>query len=453
VTVLPAIGVGTPAHILVVGAGGREHALAWRLGLDPVVERVIVAPGNPGMHDAAATRPDVAPSDLDAIRRLCEREGIDLVVVGPEGPLVDGLADLLTDAGIPVFGPTAGAAAIEGSKATCRDICRAAGIPVAEGAAFSDPGAAIEHVHRLGAPVVVKADGLAGGKGVTVCDSEAEAERAVEDALERRVFGRAGDRVVVERALEGREASVIALCDATTAIALPAARDHKRIDDGDTGPNTGGMGAYSPVNELDGPATARIVDSFHRPALAELASRGRPFRGALFAGLMLTPGGPVLLEFNARFGDPESQALLPRLSVPLAPLLLAAATDRLAAVARSLGVMGSLLPATGDATVAVVLASAGYPSTPRIGDRIDGIEAARAAGALVFAAGVTAGPDGLVTSGGRVVSVVGGGPTVDDAADDAYRAAARITFAGRQMRADIGRGAVAVGGRSQVAVA
>ena len=432
--------VVTPARILLVGGGGREHALAWRLGADPGVGRLIAAPGNPGLAELGAVRPDVRVDDTDALVDTARAERADLVVVGPEAPLVAGLADRLRAAGIPVFGPEAGAAAVEGSKAFCRTVAAESGIPMAEGAAFTALGPALEYADALGVPLVVKADGLAAGKGVTVCHTPDAAEEALRDALERRVFGPAGARVVVERALSGPEASVIALCDATTALALPAARDHKRIHDADRGPNTGGMGAYSPLPDLDGRAVEELVERIHRPALGALARRGIPFRGALYAGLMLTARGPRLLEFNARFGDPETQALLPLLDVPLAPLLLAAATDRLAEVAPALGIEGTLLPMRAGASVAVVLAASGYPSAPRTGDAIAGIEDARAEGALVFHAGTAHAVDGaLVTGGGRVLSVVGEGPDLPAAAERAYRAAARISFAGCQYRRDIGR--------------
>lgn len=434
-----------PRTVLVVGSGAREHALCWRLRRDGV-ERVIEAPGNAGHADVADVRPEVPAGDFDRIVALARDESADLVVVGPEAPLVAGLADRLVEAGVPVFGPGAAAAAIEGSKATCREVAAAARIPMAEGRAFDAVDPALAYAATLGGPVVVKADGLAAGKGVTLCGSLDEAEAALRDALELRAFGEAGGRVVVERALRGPEASVIAICDASTALALPAARDHKRIGEGDRGPNTGGMGAYSPLPDLDDAAVAEIVRDFHVPTLASLAARGRPFRGALYAGLMLTDHGARLLEYNARFGDPETQAILPRLAVPLAPLLLAAASDRLADVAAALGVDGSLLPACPGAAAAVVLAAEGYPGTPRAGDEIRGVEDARAAGALVFEAG-TARREGVpVTAGGRVLTVVGEGRDLEEARRIAYAAAARISFEGMQLRRDIGAAPVAPAG-------
>jgi phosphoribosylamine--glycine ligase len=393
------------------------------------------------MSDVAEPRPDVALADHEAIVALSAEIAADLVVVGPEGPLVEGLADELAAEGSAVFGPSARAAAIEGSKAFCREVAAAAGVPMAEGAVFDSIAPAFEYARSLGGPVVVKADGLAAGKGVTVCADLVAVERALVEALTLRVFGAAGARVVVERALAGAEASVIAICDTTTAFALPAARDYKRIGDGDRGPNTGGMGAYSPLPDLSLEEAATLLDRFHRPVLRELASRGAPFRGALYAGLILTDAGPRLLEFNARFGDPEAQAILPRLGVPLGTLLLAAATDRLAEAADSLALPGAVRSCA-EASACVVLASAGYPGPPEAGDPIEGIDLARTSGALVFAAGVASDParlGGLRTAGGRVLSLVGRGATVEDAAEQAYEAAGRINFRGMQLRHDIGR--------------
>ena len=437
----------TPRRILVLGSGGREHALAWRLSLDAGVEAVMVAPGNPGMRDVAEVRAGLDATDPFAVVALARAERADLVVIGPEAPLVAGVADALRATGIAVFGPQAGAARIEGSKAFCREVAAAAGVPMAEGMAFTAAGPAIEYAVRLGAPVVVKADGLAAGKGVTVCASLSEAETAIWAALEGRAHGPEGQCVVVEASLSGPEVSLIAICDADTALALPAARDHKRIGEGDTGPNTGGMGAVSPLPEIDAATAEALVAAFHRPVLAELARRGTPYRGALFAGLMLTADGPRLLEFNARLGDPETQAILPHLAVPLAPLLLAAAHDRLQEAARELGIAGAILPAGPGASVAVVLAAPGYPGRPEIGARITGLDdlARQAPEARVFYAGVAAGPDGsLVTAGGRVLTVVGQGRDMAAAASAAHGAADLVDFPGVQRRRDIGRPLAAV---------
>jgi phosphoribosylamine--glycine ligase len=429
--------VGSPNTVLVVGSGGREHALAWRLRQDGV-RRVLVAPGNAGMAGDAELHPGVPAGDAEALLDLCRAQEVELVVIGPEGPLVDGLADRLRAAGLAVFGPDAAAARIEGSKAFCREVAEAAGVPMAGGAVFEAVEPAMAFARTLGGRAVVKADGLAAGKGVTVCDGLDEVGEGLRDALVDGVFGAAGARVVVERALEGREASLIAITDGNTTLALPLARDHKRLADGDMGPNTGGMGAYSPLPDLRDEEAAALVERFHGPVLRELARRGTPFRGALYAGLMLTDDGPRLLEFNARFGDPETQAIIPRLGVPLAPLLLSAATGRLAEAADRLGLPG-VVRSCAEASACVVLAAAGYPGSPRTGAAIEGIEAARAEAALVFTAGVEAGAGGLQTAGGRVLAVVGRGSGLEEAAQAAYRGADRIEFSGRQLRRDIGR--------------
>ncbi|HYI22387.1 MAG TPA: phosphoribosylamine--glycine ligase [Candidatus Limnocylindrales bacterium] len=424
-------------RILVVGGGAREHALCWRLSGEPGVERVIVVPGNPLMADVAEVRADLSLADHEAISALAIAERVDLVVIGPEAPLVAGLADTLRAAGIACFGPSAAAARLEGSKAFAREICRAANVSMADGRSFTNVGAAISFADVLEGPVVVKADGLAAGKGVTVCQSPDEATEAITDALEGGRFGDAGRVVIVERFLPGVEASVIAMCDGERAVLLPAARDHKRLGEEDTGPNTGGMGAYSPVAELDAAGMAELRRTVFEPVLAEMATRGTPFRGALFCGLMLTADGPRVLEFNVRFGDPETQAILPRLATPLAPLLLAAARGRLDAQVP--------LPTTDEAAVGVTLAAAGYPDAPRSGDTISGLAEACVAGALVFGAGVAAYErGGLVTAGGRVLTVVGRGRDVSEAASAAYAAVATIEFEGKVVRRDIGRGAAAV---------
>ena len=427
-------------RILIVGSGAREHALCWRLSLEGA-EQVIVAPGNPLMSEVADVRGDVSMTDLDGVVALASGERVDLVVVGPEAPLADGLADHLTEAGIACFGPTAAAARIEASKSCAREVCLAASVPMAKGAAFDSVAPAIEYAETLGLPVVIKADGLAAGKGVAICGTAAEVESSIREAVERGRFGASGRRVVVEQWLDGVEVSVIAICDGTDAVILPAARDHKRLRAGDEGPNTGGMGAYSPVGEVDDVSLRRLHAEIFIPVLREMERRGTPFRGALFAGLMLTVDGARVLEFNARLGDPETQAILPRLDEPITPLLMAAATGSLAAV----GLQDLILGATKDATVALTLASYGYPESPRSGDTIDGIEAARSTGALVFGAGLRLnGPGELITSAGRVLTVVGRGPDLAAAADAAYEKADRITFAGKQVRRDIGRPLVGV---------
>jgi len=440
-----------PARVLVLGGGGREHALVWSLAREAGVEAVIVAPGSDAIGEEPKVRcvPGVAATDPAAVLALATAEDVDLVVVGPEAPLAAGVVDVLEEAGLPTFGPIRAAARIEWSKAFCRDVAAAAGVRMACGEAFWAFGPALAFARELAAApgsrgVVVKADGLMAGKGVTVCDDFAGAEKAL-----RELFSGAGEAeagpansrppvVVLEERLIGAEASLIALCDDHSALALPPARDHKRLLDNDLGPNTGGMGAYSPVPDMPESLCATLIDMIHVPILAELARRGAPFRGALYAGLMLTPEGPVLIECNARFGDPEIQALLPRLAVPLGPLLLGAALGDLAGAAAGLGLVGRMLPTTGDAAVAVVLAAANYPETPRKGDAITGLEEAAATGATIFHAGTRRGSGGgYETNGGRVLAVVGLGPTIAAARAGAERAADKIAWDGMQRRHDI----------------
>ncbi len=437
--------MATPGRILLVGGGGREHALAVRLAGEPGVTGIIALPGS----DAIAGVPGVTivPGDqLDPalVVAAARAAAVDLVVIGPEAPLAAGVADALAAAGFPVFGPTAAAARIETSKAFCHQVAEAAGVRMARGAAFASEGQARAFAAELdagGRGVVIKADGLAAGKGVTVCDGLAEAIASLEAIFRVPSAAAGAPRVVVEERLRGPEASVIALTDGVTALALPAARDHKRLGDGDAGPNTGGMGAYSPLPDLPDVRVAEIVAAFHVPLLAELARRGTPFRGALYAGLILTPDGPALLECNARFGDPETQVILPRLATPLAPLLMAAAEGRLAAAASEAGITGVLLPATSDAAVGIVLAAGGYPDAPLAGAAIAGLAEAEAGGALVFHAGTARDASGTWrVRGGRVLTVVGRGPDLAAARDAAERGADAVTFAGLQRRHDIATG-------------
>jgi len=439
-----------PTRILLIGGGGREHALAWKLAAEPGINRLIVAPGSDAI--AAETRvhrvAGVEATDGAALVELARHESAELAVVGPEAPLAAGVADALREAGVPTFGPSRTAARIESSKAFCRDVARAAGVRMARGAAFSALEPALEAAAELAdrGGVVIKADGLAAGKGVTVCDGAAEAEtalRALFAATEPHTEPRnreppAGSPlVVVEERLSGREASLIALCDGRDAVALPAARDHKRLQEGDRGPNTGGMGAYSPLPDVSSILSSKVVETVHRPLLAELARRGTPFVGALYAGLMLTDDGPVLLECNARFGDPETQVILPRLPLPLGPLLLAAATGRLGSAIQALGIADGLLPASASATVGIVLAGGRYPTAAAQGDPIAGLAEA-SLGALVFHAGTRlATGGGYETNGGRVLTVVGRGPDLPSARAAAESAASAISFAGCQRRRDI----------------
>jgi phosphoribosylamine---glycine ligase len=399
--------------VLVVGSGGREHALAWKLAQSPGLVQLHCAPGNPGMGRLGDCHP-VRAEDAEGLLSLARALGVDLAVVGPEAPLVAGVADVLRHNGISVFGPSADAARIEGSKTFAKDVLAAAHVPTAEAMSVAR------------APCVVKADGLAAGKGVFICRTQDELDGALPSVAAL------GETFVVEELLEGVEVSVFALCDGVNAVPLPAAQDFKRAFDGDEGPNTGGMGSYSPVAGID---AEELVDSVHRPVLAELERRGAPFIGVLFAGLMLTDDGLRVLEFNCRFGDPETQSLLPRLEGDLLGALAAAADGDAREVE---------LDAADDAAVTVVIAGGDYPSTNDTGTPIDGIDDAEATGAVVFQAGTALRGDTLVTNGGRILDVTATGATVGEARERAYAAAARISFAGARYRTDIAREAAVV---------
>ncbi|HXR11941.1 MAG TPA: phosphoribosylamine--glycine ligase [Gaiellaceae bacterium] len=398
--------------VLVVGSGGREHALTWALARGGAAVELHAAPGNPGIAALASCHPARA-DDPASLVPLAAELGVDLVVVGPEAPLVAGLADELRRRGIAVFGPSADAARIEGSKAFAKDVMAAARVPTATLLPAPRP------------PCVVKADGLAAGKGVWVCRDGAELDDALGAARAL------GQPFHAEELLEGPEVSVFALCDGGTAMPLPTAQDYKRIGDGDVGPNTGGMGAYSPVPRLSDDDVAEIVECVHRPVLAELARRRTPFAGVLYAGLMMTADGPRVLEFNCRFGDPETQSLLPRLGDGLLDALAAAAAGELAGVE---------LTTTAQAAVTVVLAAPDYPESGDSGTPIAGLDAAEATGALVFHAGTALQDGRLVTNGGRILGVTGVGDSVADARAAAYTAAAHVDFAGVRYRRDIAAG-------------
>jgi phosphoribosylamine--glycine ligase len=427
-----------PTRVLVVGGGGREHALAWKLAAEPGVNTVFVAPGSAAMaHEPRVRRlADVDPLDPAAVVEAVRAASVELVVVGPEAPLAVGVADAVLLAGIPVFGPTRAAARLETSKTFCHEIAVMAGVRMARGQGFAgtQEGAAAAFARELdagGAGIVLKADGLAAGKGVIVCDSLDQALELLPSFL----AGRTGDEpaLVIEERLTGREATVIAICDGARAAALPAARDHKRLCDGDRGPNTGGMGAYSPLPDLGDADVEAILRAVHEPILAEMARRGTPFRGFLYAGLILTERGPALLECNVRLGDPEAQVILPRLAVALGPLLLAAARGRLPAESPS------IVPALPGATVGIVLAAQGYPGDPKRGHPIAGLAEATAAGATVFHAGTVERPQGgYGTNGGRVLTVVGRGADLGTARGAAERGADAISWDGLQRRHDIG---------------
>jgi len=416
-------------RVLVVGSGGREHALVWKIAQSPRVSALFAAPGNPGMA-ALATLVPLQVGDLDGLVAFARREAIDLVVVGPEAPLVSGLVDRLSEAGVPAFGPSAAAAELEGSKAFAKEIMASAGIPTAEYEPFTDLAPALAWARGRGGQVVVKADGLAAGKGVVVCGSVDEAEQALRAILVDRVHGGAGARVVVEERLSGPEASCIGITDGQAVRMLPAAQDHKRIFDRDLGPNTGGMGAFCPTPKVDDAALDEVRRTVLEPAVREMARRGRPFRGALYAGLMLTPAGPKVLEFNARLGDPETQPILMRVASDLVPLLLASAR----------GALGDV-PLTIDprAAVGVVLAGEGYPGQVTTGDQIRGADGPWPGGVQVFHAATRLDEAGrLVTAGGRVLTVCALGDGLADAARRAYGALQRLDFRGMQYRRDIG---------------
>ncbi len=417
-------------RVLVVGSGGREHALCWAIAASPVCDALYCAPGNPGIAQEATCVP-LAANDLDGILAFCRDERIDFVVIGPEAPLVAGLVDRLEASGIAAFGPTAAASALEGSKGFTKDLCAKFGIPTAAYRRFSDATAAKEYVHAQGAPIVVKADGLAAGKGVTVAATVAEAEAAIEDSLVANRFGAAGAEVVIEECLVGEEASFFALTDGVTALPLASAQDHKRVGDGDTGPNTGGMGAYSPAPGMTAEIEAQVMTRIIQPTLDALRREGRPYKGVLYAGLMLTAEGPKLIEYNVRFGDPECQVLLPRLKSDLLPALLAARD----------GVLKDFdLRWHAETALCIVLAAKGYPDHPEKGSVIKGLAEAAESDptVLIFHAGTKQQDDKLVADGGRVLNVVALGADVAEARARAYAAIDRIDWPEGFCRRDIG---------------
>ena len=419
-------------NVLLIGAGGREHALAWKISASPMLGRLYAAPGNPGIAaHAECVALDVA--DHQAVVAFAKEKKIGLVVVGPEAPLVAGLADDLAAAGIRVFGPSAKAAQLEGSKGFTKDLCARYSIPTAAYGRFGNAADARAYARKVGAPIVVKADGLAAGKGVTVAMELDEALAAIDSCFDG-AFGAAGAEVVVEEFLEGEEASFFFLCDGRTALPFGTAQDHKRVGDGDTGPNTGGMGAYSPAPVLTPELEARVIAEIIEPTMRGMAEMGAPFAGVLYAGLMLTRDGPKLIEYNARFGDPECQVLMPRLEDDVLPLLLAAAEGRLA---------GLSLRWRAEAALTVVMAAKGYPGAAEKGGVISGLEAA-AEEALVFHAGTARDASGrLVAAGGRVLCVTATGEGVAQAQARAYAAVGRIDWPGGFCRRDIGWRAVA----------
>jgi phosphoribosylamine--glycine ligase len=415
--------------VLLVGSGGREHALAWAIAASPLCTKLWIAPGNAGTGAEGENVP-IAADDISGLLRFARARQVDLVVVGPEAPLVAGLADAMRAAGVKCFGPSAAAARLEGSKAFMKSVCDEAGVPTAAWARFTDAGAARAHVRQQGAPIVVKADGLAAGKGVVVADTVEEALEAIDAIMVERVHGESGAEVVVEEFLDGEEISFFALCDGTHAIPMLAAQDHKRVGDGDVGPNTGGMGAYSPPPSWTPALEAQVMETMIRPTLAAMARRGAPFQGVLFAGLMLTKAGPKLLEYNVRFGDPECQVLMLRLQSDLLPALLAACDGELEKFALR------WLP---DAALVVVMAARGYPGAYEKGSTIAGLDAADSVpGAKLFHAGTALKDGRVVANGGRVLAVGAIGTTLRAAHDAAYATVDRVVWPDGFCRRDIG---------------
>ena len=422
--------------ILVIGGGGREHALVWKLRQSPRVEKIFVAPGNDGIGESAELVP-IAVDDIEKLAAFAEKNRVDLTVVGPELPLTLGIAELFQQRGLKIFAPGREAARLEGSKAFAKEMLRENKIPTAAFATFSDAAAAKKYLGDLKAPYVIKADGLAAGKGVLICASRAEAEAAIDDVLMRRVFGAAGDKVVVEEFLEGEEASFIVLTDGEHILPLASSQDHKRVFDNDQGPNTGGMGAYSPAPIVTPAIHRRIMDEILKPLLAGLKKRGIVYRGTLYAGLMLTADGPKVLEFNARFGDPECQPLMVRLKSDLVPLIEATIEGRLDKVEAEWH---------DDPAVCVVLTAGGYPGDYVKGKEIRGLERLKdwQSGA-VFHAGTVKKNGRWLTSGGRVLGVTARGRDIAAAAAEAYRAVAEIHWEGMHYRRDIAKKALLSG--------
>jgi len=420
-------------NVLLVGGGGREHALAWKLAQSALLDRLIAAPGNPGIAAHAACVP-IKETAFGELTGLAHREHVELVVIGPEIPLALGLADHLRRAGFAVFGPSQSAARIESSKAFAKALMARHGIPTARFSTFTDAAAARAYCRKIGSPLVVKTDGLAAGKGALVCRTPSEADGAVSLCLEAGGFAEAGRTIVIEEFMEGEEVSFFVLSDGTNSVPFGAAQDHKAVFDDDQGPNTGGMGAYTPAPVFDQSMQERVMSEIVEPVIDAMRREGAPYQGALYVGLMITRDGPRVVEFNCRFGDPECQVILPRLDEDLLPLLLSVA-------------IGERLPSTvawrAESSVCVVLASGGYPGSYEIGYHISGVaEAARLPDTMIFHAG-TATRDGvLVTAGGRVLGVQALGVDVADAIDRAYTAAARIAFPGVHCRKDIGRRAI-----------
>ncbi|MBI3015207.1 MAG: phosphoribosylamine--glycine ligase [Candidatus Tectomicrobia bacterium] len=415
--------------ILLVGSGGREHALAWKLSQSPQIDKVYCAPGNAGTAEVAENLP-VGSEEIGVLCSIAQQAQIDLTVVGPELPLVAGIVDLFEDKNLKIFGPRKQAAMLEGSKVFAKEFMRRHGIPTADFRVFDEPGAARDFIEKKGAPLVVKADGLAGGKGVFVCTTVAHGLAAVENLMEKKILGPAGEKILVEDFLPGEEASFLAFCDGERVLPLPASQDHKPLLDGDRGPNTGGMGAYSPAPVVTPELSRAVIDTVMIPTVKAMAKEGNPYQGVLYAGLMISKGKASVLEFNVRFGDPEAQPLLCRLETDLVPIFEACCSGSLERIQPQWN---------SQAAVCVVMASRGYPDRYEKGKVIRGVpDAAAIPGVTVFHAG-TARRDGtLVTNGGRVLGVTGLGPDVASAIATTYRAVKKISWDGMHFRTDIG---------------
>ena len=415
-------------NILVIGSGGREHTLAWKLAQSPLATKLYAVPGNPGMAEVATCIPGVDICDNAALVKLAQDKAIDLVVVGPEVPLTNGVVDAMNAAGIKAFGPTRLAAELEGSKSFSKNLMKKYGIPTAKYEVFTNADEARAYVEKEGAPIVIKADGLAAGKGVIVAMTKEEALEAVHEIMDDAAFGKAGSRVVIEEFMDGEEASLLAFTDGRTIVPMVSSQDHKRAYDGDKGPNTGGMGTYAPAPVMTKELVAEATEKILKPVIAAMAKEGRPYKGCLYAGLMITDEGPKVVEFNARFGDPETQVVLPLLESDLVEIMLACVNGTLS----DLDIKWS-----DGAAVCVVMASGGYPKSYQKGFAIDGLEKAKAADTLVFHAGTAEKDGAVVTNGGRVLGVVAKAPTVKEAVDKAYKGVAAITFQDAFYRKDI----------------
>ncbi|RJP25072.1 MAG: phosphoribosylamine--glycine ligase [Candidatus Abyssobacteria bacterium SURF_5] len=420
--------------ILVIGGGGREHALVWKISQSPLVKKIFCAPGNAGIAELGECV-NVKATDTEKLVAFAEKEKIDLTVVGPEAPLVEGVVDKLSERGLRAFGPRAEAALLEGSKIFAKKLMAKYNIPTGTFHTFCEAEEAAEFVHEIGTPVVIKADGLAAGKGVIVAFDEKVALSAVNQCLVEGAFGRAGSRIVIEEFLQGEEASVLAFTDGRNILTMPASQDHKAIYDGDKGPNTGGMGAYSPAPVVSPTLLEHIENQIIRPTIDALRHEGCEYRGVIYCGIMMTEAGPKVLEYNVRFGDPEAQVVIPRLKSDLVPLMLACADGTLSDMQAEW---------TDDAAVCVVLASGGYPGKYKKGMRITGLENARkVAGAIVFHAGTELKDGQVVTDGGRVIGATALGEDIPSAIERAYQCAETIRFEGRYFRSDIGKKALA----------